>query len=555
MSSVKPALRLGQTQQLTLTPQLRQSIRMLGLSTAELEIELAEAAESNPLLEYLAPGDAPGEVGDRDASNDSDSDSPSSRDDLEFDSGPRSDDPEHARISSEAGTDLDPAEGRAEPGLEFNLDRDSDSDGVDPLSADASGVDLDFGARDAVDERFAEGEDGNERYADGDWRDSATGAAVRAGSSDLSWEERLVADAGLAAHVHAQVELLTMSPRDRLIASVIIDALDEDGMLRVGDAEVIEACGFDAVLECDEIDGVRHRLQRLDPTGIASRSMLECLDVQLSELIDASPQEIELARRLLREAAGAIGRVPLDRLARQLHCDGAALEAALARVRTLDPKPGLQFGSARTDYVQPDVIAFRHQGRWQVRLNGAAHPGLALNPHYTRMAQTANGATERYLRGRLQEARWLIRSVAARGDTLLRVAGWVVRQQSAFLDFGAQAMRPLTLREVGGALELHESTVSRATARKYVATPRGVFELRHFFSAALETETGGTASALAVQSLIRKLIEAESPRHPRSDAALAKLLAAEGIAVARRTVAKYREGMRIPSSSERCRHP
>ena len=189
-----------------------------------------------------------------------------------------------------------------------------------------------------------------------------------------------------------------------------------------------------------------------------------------------------------------------------------------------------------------------------MRLNTAAHPGLTLNSHYARLAQTSNGSTARYLHGCLQEARWLIKSVAARGDTLLRVASWIVRQQAAFLDFGAQGMRPLTLREVGAALELHESTVSRATARKYLATPRGVFELRHFFSAALETETGGTASALAVQALIRNLIEAENPRHPMSDAVLARLLGDAGIAVARRTVAKYREGMRIPASSERCRH-
>ncbi len=511
MSMAKPALRLGQTQQLTLTPQLRQSIRLLALSTAELELELSEAAEGNPLLEYLAPGEAP-----RDSDNDA---------------------------GASAEKSVDEAHPPDAPG------------GQADAEFDAAGTErTDIEPEPGSDERIALAEGDAEAYGDADWASSSVTAGNRMDSGDGSWEERLVATPGLAEHLLEQVALLPLSPRDREIAAVLVDALDEDGLLRASDVEMIAACALKPPASAGEIDSMRHRLQRLDPTGVASRSLVECLDVQLAEHSGAPVAEIELARRLLREASAVIGRVPPERLARQLGCEAAELDAALARVRRLDPKPGLRFNASRTDYVQPDVVAFRQQGRWQVRLNSVAHPGLSLNSHYARLAQSSNGPTERYLRGCLQEARWLIRSVAARGDTLLRVATWIVRQQSAFLDFGAQAMRPLTLREVGSALDLHESTISRATARKYLATPRGVFELRHFFSAALETETGGTASALAVQALIRKLIEAENPRHPMSDAALAKLLGNEGIAVARRTVAKYREGMRIPSSSERCRH-
>lgn len=504
----KPALRLGQTQQLTLTPQLRQSIRLLALSTAELELELSEAAEGNPLLEYLAPGEAP-----READNDSSS-----------------------AIES-------PADGEGSEGL-------AESHGDDTSAPDRTDPDGESGS----DERVALGEGDAESYGDADWASSSVTAGNRADSGDGGWEDRLVATAGLSEHLVDQVALLPLSGRDRVIAAVLVDALDEDGLLRASDAEIIAACDLDPPASPGELDSMRHRLQRLDPTGVASRTLIECLDVQLAEQTGVAPAEIELTRRLLREASGVIGRIPSERIARQLDCDAPALESALARLRRLDPKPGLRFNGARTDYVQPDVIAYRQQGRWLVRLNSSAHPGLALNSHYARLAQSSNGTTERYLRGCLQEARWLIRSVAARGDTLLRVATWIVRQQTSFLDFGPQAMRPLTLREVGSALELHESTISRATARKYLATPRGVFELRHFFSASLETETGGTASALAVQALIRKLIEGENPSRPMSDAALARLLAHEGIAVARRTVAKYREGMRIPSSSERCRH-
>jgi len=504
MSTAKPALRLGQTQQLTLTPQLRQSIRLLAMSTAELELELSEAAESNPLLEYVAPGESA-----------------------------REDDAPDGSGSNAEGGESDAANGG------IHADAEAAGEASDAIAAPG--------------DEPSEMPDTADALGDTEWGDSP-GGACRHDQGEGGWEDRLVATAGLSEHLQDQVALLPLSARDRVIAAVLIDSLDDDGLLRADDEELIAACALEPAATTGELDSMRHRLQRLDPTGIASRSLVECLDVQLAEQAGADPAEMELTRRLLRDASAAIGRVAPDRIARQLGCDGAALDSALARLRGLDPRPGLRFNGARVDYVQPDVIAFRQQGRWQVRLNSAAHPGLALNSQYTRLAQSTSGTTERYLRGCLQEARWLIRSVTARGDTLLRVANWIVRQQAAFLDFGAQAMRPLTLREVGSALELHESTISRATARKYLATPRGVFELRYFFSAALDTETGGTASALAVQALIRKLIDAENPRRPMSDAALARVLGSEGIAVARRTVAKYREGMRIPSSSERCRH-
>ncbi len=505
MTTLRPALRIEHRQQLTLTPQLRQSIRLLAMSTAELELELAEAAEINPLLEYLAPGereDASDEQGGTESASDPESQAAERTTD------------ERAAADASA-TDWNPDDDSSESHDSTRDNRDSEA---------------------AADREWDEGE-----------------ARSTAGSGgDSMWEERLTAAVDLVEHLRRQIELLPFVARDRVIAAVLVDALDEDGLLRVPDSEIAAACALSPPLANGEIESVRHRLQRLDPTGIASRTLIECLDVQLMERPNIGAEARARARRLLLEHSDSIRKVPSEKLAAQLDCAVPEMERALELLRSLDPRPGQRFSAARIDYVQPDVIAYRAQGRWDVRLNGAAHPGLSLNRHYARMAEQVTGTTERYLRGRLQEARWLIRSVAARGDTLLRVAAWIVRQQAAFLDFGAEAMRPLTLREVGAALELHESTVSRATARKYLATPRGVFELRHFFSAALETETGGTASALAVQALIRKLIDAEDPRQPLSDAALARLLSAEGIAVARRTVAKYREGMRIPSSNERC---
>ena len=229
------------------------------------------------------------------------------------------------------------------------------------------------------------------------------------------------------------------------------------------------------------------------------------------------------------------------------------MATAVALLRSLDPKPGAQVGGSEPEYIAPDAIAYRQGGVWKVRLAAGSRPRLAINRHYEGLIGKASREDDSYLRGQLQEARWLIKSLETRADTVERVARAIVRQQSAYLDHGNEAMRPLTLREVAEELGLHESTVSRATTRKYLRTPRGTFEFKHFFSSGIATEHGGSASATAIQAMIRKLIEAESPRTPLSDQKLAETLKAEGIPVARRTVAKYRESMNIPASNERQR--
>mgnify|MGYP006195443047 FL=1 len=229
------------------------------------------------------------------------------------------------------------------------------------------------------------------------------------------------------------------------------------------------------------------------------------------------------------------------------------MDQAVALLRTLDPKPGAQVGGGEAEYIAPDAIAFRQGGVWKVSLAPGSQPRLAINRHYERLIGKASREDDSYLRGQLQEARWLIKSLETRADTLTRVAKAIVRQQSGFLDHGNVAMRPLTLREVAEELGLHESTISRATTRKYLRTPRGTFEFKHFFSSGIATEHGGAASATAIQAMLRKLIDAENPRSPLSDQRLAEILKGEGIPVARRTVAKYRESMNIPASNERQR--
>lgn len=482
---MKPALKLGVSQQLSLTPQLRQAIRLLQLSAAELEIEIREALESNPLLEQ----DESGEDGDTEA--------------LPPEAAPA--DERASAADGDAGDDAphgDDLPEWSEDTGEFSFDRPRGS---------GSGTD-----------------------AEGD-----------------SLEARTAAPQSLADYLQWQLNLTPLSARDRAIAEALIESLDEDGYLR-DPLEAIRAALDPSVhASIEEIEAVRHRLQRFDPPGVASRDLRECLLVQIGQLDPGTPH-LELARDLADRHLELLAREQ-QRLAGRLGVSAEDFAGATALLRGLNPRPGNAVGEAITEYVVPDAYAAKHDGRWRVRLNPNCTPSLAVNRDYERMAAASRGSDGSYLKGRLQEARWLIRSLAQRGDTLLKVASCIVRQQSAFLDYGPEAMRPLTLREVADEIGVHESTVSRITTRKYLHTPRGTYEFKHFFSVGLATSEGGEASATAIRAMIRKLVEEESATRPMSDAAIAVELNRRGIAVARRTVAKYREAMNIPASSDRCR--
>jgi RNA polymerase sigma-54 factor len=278
----------------------------------------------------------------------------------------------------------------------------------------------------------------------------------------------------------------------------------------------------------------------------------ECLCVQLS-LLSADTPGLTLARTIVQHHLDTLARHGCDRLAEQLQQPKTDVERAVALVKSLDPKPGALISPHQTEFILPDAIAYRQGGVWKVSTAADSQPRLAINRHYLSLIGKNSREDDSYLRTHLQEARWLIKSLETRADTLQRVATAIVRQQTGFLEHGALAMRPLTLRQVAEELGLHESTISRATTRKYLRTPRGTFEFKYFFSSGIATDSGGDASSTAIQALLRKLIEAENPRAPCSDARLADLLKSEGIPVARRTVAKYRDVMNIPSSNERQR--
>ena len=437
----------------------------------------------------------------------------------------------------QAAVESNPLLELAEPGDDEGAAATLDDSPANEAPEDAEGAGAE--AADEVDEAFT----------DEDWTLGDDDAGPRQRDDDDGEREDAGAAPGLHEHLRWQLRMSVHSARDEAIGEAVIDALDDDGYLR----EPLEAlpAALPAALDVtlDDVRALLRLVQQFDPIGCGARDLAECLGLQLAALSVDTPG-LALAQRLVAAHLDAIARQRPDRLAADLGVDTTALVEAIALVKALDPKPGARFDGAPAEYVQPDAIALKQRGVWRVRM-ARGGGGLRLNSHYQGLIGRCSRDDDAYLRGQLQEARWLIKALENRGETLQRVAEAIVRTQSAFLDHGLEAMRPLTLRDVAEQLDLHESTISRATTRKYLRTPRGTFEFKFFFSAGLATEHGGAASSTAVQAMIRKMIEAEPAGKPLSDQALADALKAEGIAVARRTVAKYREGLGIPPSSER----
>ena len=410
------------------------------------------------------------------------------------------------------------------------------------------------------DEAVTEGDRTDDRVgdrADDAWQDEGDGAWSGQGGGgddgDGDASERIAQSETLRDHLSWQLNLSHLSPREVAIGEAIVDAIDDDGYLREPLAAIAQ--GLAPELDCSEAEVacVLGKVQRLDPTGVGARDLGECLLLQLDTLPPDTPA-LAQARRAVSTLIDRLPKLGVSGLADALGCDAADAEAVLHLIRSLDPRPGAQLGGMPQDtYVVPDCSIVRRNGLWRVVLAGGSHSRLTIHRGYEQMLQHAAGTDAGYLRGRLQEARWLLKNIEARGETLLKVVRCLVREQSGFLEFGAQALRPLTLREVAAQIGMHESTVSRAVSRKYVHTPRGTLPLRAFFASGIDTGSGGEASSTAIQDMIRKLVSAEDPRKPLSDARLAASLKDTGVPVARRTVAKYREALNIPSSHERVR--
>ena len=474
---LKPSLQLKLSQQLTMTPQLQQAIRLLQLPVMELQTQIQTALDENVMLE----------VEESETATEGEAESVS----------PDSDEPE------------DFTDGDAEPEV-------------------------------AV-------------ATEADWEDTQkTGPSEAPKSADprttIEYADR--SEETLRDHLLWQLELENLDARTTAIGQAVIDAINDDGYL-TDDLETIRSTlAPDVLVSIEDVEQVLVKLvQQFDPVGIGARSVSECVQLQLCQLAPDTPG-VELAKRIAAEHLPLVAEHQYNVLKRLLRVSDVDLEAAIGLVRACQPRPGANVFTAPPEYVVPDVFVRRHEGQWVVELNNSMSPQLRVNQLYA--GSLGRGEEYDALKAQLQEARWLIRSLEIRNETLLKVALTIVQRQTEFLEQGEEYMRPMVLRDVAEAIEMHESTVSRVTTNKYMHTPRGVFEFRYFFSSHVAGEEGDQSST-AVRAKIRKLVSAEDPEKPLSDSQIAQMLSEGGVTVARRTVAKYREAMKIPSSSDRKR--
>ncbi len=392
-------------------------------------------------------------------------------------------------------------------------------------------------------------------YERDSWQQSSTSIRSRGAESDVSALDLIAADVGLRPFLRTQINVLPLSQRDHALACAIVESLDDDGYLRTPLDELAATSGMLPEVDDDEMLIALKRVQSLEPCGVAARNVCECLLLQLRDVDDDvdAEKERELARRVVTDHLARLAQHDVNGMARALKRTPAQIEAACERIRHLNPRPGWAVEPSATQYITPDVLVRKIRGRWTATLNRAIVPGVRLNQSYATLFQEHRNGRNVELAQHLQEARWTVKNVEQRFSTILMVAEAILKRQQHFLEFGPMAMKPLGLREIAEELGLHESTVSRVTNNKYMATPVGVFELKYFFSREMATASGGACSATAIRGVIKGMIDAESPQDPLSDAQIARLLVRQGLRVARRTVTKYRQLLKLPSVDRRRR--
>jgi RNA polymerase sigma-54 factor len=523
---MKLSLQLKLGQQLTMTPQLQQAIKLLQLSTLDLQQEIQEALENNPMLEI-----------------EEDFDNPDFRASIS-----------DSKESAEA--EFTPSEFS-----ESSPQRDSGTEGGAESGVDTGGDAEDFG--EAPDFNSGENWDDDipqDLSVDTNWDDiyvdnqSPPGTSNNDSDDNLGdFETRNSVGLTLQDHLEWQLNLTPMSGRDKLIAANIIDAIDSNGLLTLSIEAIVNGLNNEQGLidvEDDEVLAVLHRIQHFDPVGVAYRDLQECLSIQIRQY-DKTVPGVAIATQIIAELLPQLASHDYNFIMRRLHIKEAELKIALDIILGLNPRPGADINVAETTYVVPDVFVKKDNGRWRVELNPETAPKIRVNPTYAALAGRGREGDNAYLRDNLQEARWFIKSLQSRNETLLKVASKIVEHQKNFLDYGEEAMKPLVLRDIADAVSMHESTISRVTTQKYMHTPRGIYELKYFFSSHVDTDAGGECSSTAIRAIIKKLVDAENTRKPLSDSKIADVLADQGIRVARRTIAKYRESMGIAPSNER----
>jgi RNA polymerase sigma-54 factor len=467
-----------------MTPQLQQAIRLLQLSTLELQSEVQDALDSNPMLEQDETGSAESRA-DNSGVNDTEKD---------------------RTVAAEDNSETIP----------------------DELATDSNWEDVfDTGA--------------------------TTYSAPESGGSRDIMETITVSGEGLHDHLLWQLELTHFSETDQHIGRIIIDSIDADGYLTTSLEDIHKQLDERLQIEHDEIRAVLHRIQQFDPVGVAARDLQENLQLQLQQYDPATPW-LKEARILTRDYFGLLSSRNFTKLCRKMKLATDDLQHVIHLIQSLNPRPGSTFDTAEPEYIVPDVYVVKKNGKWQVELNTESTPKLRINSLYASMIKRgSNSKDNNFLRDNLQEARWFLKSLQSRHETLLKVSSCIVERQQDFFEHGEEAMKPMVLRSVADAIEMHESTVSRVTTRKYMHTPRGIYEFKYFFSSHVSTESGGECSATAIRAIIKKLVAAENPAKPLSDNKMASVLAEQGINVARRTIAKYRESLSISPSNERKR--
>lgn len=488
---MKPSLQLNIGQHLTMTPQLQQAIRLLQLSTLDLQAEIQQTLEENPMLEL-----------------------------------------EEDNQSSDISTDSGETQNTTEQEIsvaDSQLDLEKNKEIPDELA-----MDTDWG--DIYD--IAPSNTSNNTSSDG-------------GNDYL--ENQSSGDENLQDHLLWQLQNSPTSEADLSIGISIIDAINDDGYLTESVEDIHQSLVNELDIELDEVEAMLHRIQRFDPLGVAARDLRECLLLQL-EQFDADTRELADVKMLIENYLDLIGTHDYARLQRKTHRSEEELHTLISFIQTLNPKPGSVINSGTTHYIAPDIYVRKINGRWRVELNPETAPKIKVNQIYAdHLKSSGRGKNSSHLKNSLQEARWFIKSLQSRNETLMRVGKAIVERQRLFLDYGDEGMKPMILRDIAEELEMHESTISRVTTQKYMHTPRGVFEFKFFFSSRVSTSDGGECSATAIRAMMKKLIENENPQKPLSDNKISAFLIKEGINVARRTVAKYRESMMIPPSNERKR--
>ena len=490
---MKASLVLKMGQQLAMTPQLQQAIRLLQMSTLDLQDEIQEALDSNPMLEHQEDGDNVSTSNEKTT--------------------------EHSSSSQTA----------AQEETEHH-------DNQQPATTDWT-------------EQIP-----NELEIDTSWEDIYQSSASNLPSStneewDFTSTSSVAVD--LQSHLLWQLNLTKMTDSEHMIATVIIDSIGEDGYLQESLEDIQTSFDPKQDIQVSEIERVLQRVQQFEPTGIAARNLSECLLLQLHHLPSNTPYLAE-AKTLCKNYLELLGSRDYGQLMRRMRIKEEALKEAVQLIQTLNPRPGSAIESKEPEYIVPDVIVRKANNRWIVELNPDIAPRLGVNAHYASFIQRADNSPDNtFLRTQLQEARWFIKSLQSRNETLLKVATEILNYQRDFFDSGPEAMKPLVLSEVAEKVGMHESTISRVTTQKYMLTPRGVFELKYFFSSHVSTAQGGECSSTAIRALISKLVAAENPKKPLSDSKIAGLLEEQGIQVARRTIAKYRESLGIASSTDR----